>query len=128
MLKTLTVALAEHQQAAVKAACEAGGWPVDFFESPASAFDRLQAGSYDCLITKLVMDDMDGMELINTARTLFPEIRIIAVNNFVGGRVDYGKVACQVGADLAIAEADFKEQINERMRSLVIDTAGATPC
>lgn len=128
MLKTLSVALTQNQRSAVSAACQALDWPVEFCESPTQAFDQLQAGSYDCLITKLVMDDMDGMELINTTRTLFPDIKIIAVNNFVGGRVDYGKVACQVGADLAITEADFNEQINERIRSLVVEHAGATQC
>ena len=60
------------------------------------ALDRLAARSYDVIITDLVMNDVDGMEILRDAKSRHPETEVILVTGYA--TVENAVAAMQQGA------------------------------
>jgi response regulator RpfG family c-di-GMP phosphodiesterase len=55
------------------------GWHVEVETDPSAALDRLTEESFDCLVTDLVMPDMDGLCLARKARAIRENLAMVAV-------------------------------------------------
>jgi two-component system cell cycle sensor histidine kinase/response regulator CckA len=63
------------------------GYRVVAVENGQQALDHLQAGTpVDLLLTDLTMPVMSGEELIRTARSVFPDLRIVVLTGYAAGR------------------------------------------
>lgn len=61
------------------------GYSIKTVSSAYGALMELREGSYEALITDLSIPDMDGFELIKTARKECPHLKILVVSGFMGG-------------------------------------------
>jgi DNA-binding NtrC family response regulator len=66
----------------VKSSLEISGYYVDSFVSSKDAIDKLKKVKYDILITDLKMSSPDGMEVLNIARQIQPDIKAIVITGF----------------------------------------------
>jgi CheY-like chemotaxis protein len=76
-------------------------------------------GSFDVVITDLIMPDKEGIETIIDIRKLNPEVKIIAMSG--GGRVtsvDYLKIARQVGANQILTKPFSYDDIQAAIEQL----------
>ena len=65
-----------------KVALEADGHHVETFLNAEPAFARLREEKFDIVITDLKMKGMDGMDVLRTIKTAYPEIKVIMVTAF----------------------------------------------
>ncbi|MCP4665512.1 MAG: response regulator [Deltaproteobacteria bacterium] len=54
-------------------------YEIDFAENGVEAIARIEKGPYDLIITDYKMPEMDGVELIQKAKELFPSMPILMV-------------------------------------------------
>jgi light-regulated signal transduction histidine kinase (bacteriophytochrome)/CheY-like chemotaxis protein len=83
----------------MRALCEtlgAAGYTTQGFNSPAAALAALQPGSFDLLLTDLMMPGMDGIALLAAARRIDPDIGAIVMTG--QGTIDTAVQAMQGGA------------------------------
>lgn len=66
----------------VKSSLEMSGYYVDSFISSNDAIDNLKKIKYDILITDLKMSSPDGIEVLQIARELQPDIKAIVITGF----------------------------------------------
>ncbi len=81
------------------------GYEVDGALKAKDALALLEKGSYDLIITDIVMPDMDGIETILKIRKQDKDVPIIAMSG--GGRIsheDYLTLASQLGANTTLAK------------------------
>lgn len=77
------------------------------------------SGSFDVVITDLIMPDKEGIETIMDIRRLNPEAKIIAMSG--GGRVnsvDYLKIARQVGANRILTKPFSYDDIQSAIEQM----------
>jgi two-component system, sensor histidine kinase and response regulator len=72
------------------------GYQVSGFDSPTQALHALSEGECDLLLTDLMMPEMDGIELIQAARAVHPDIAAIIMTGY--GTIDTAVAALQTGA------------------------------
>jgi DNA-binding response OmpR family regulator len=88
-------------------------------------------GSFDLVLTDLVMPEVEGIETIVKLRKQCPNIRIIAMSG--GGRgsaYDYLHIAQQIGANRVLMKPFSTEDLRETVRTLTCtnsDTTGKNP-
>ncbi|MFU2210009.1 response regulator [Solidesulfovibrio sp. C21] len=58
------------------------GCVVETFLSAAPALARLKETSFDLVVTDFKMKGMDGMELLKTVKSLYPDIQVIMITAF----------------------------------------------
>ena len=63
-------------------ALERAGHAVISFGEGASAFEEIKQGSFDLLLTDIVMPEMDGIELARRAAELDPSLKIMFITGF----------------------------------------------
>ena len=69
----------------LKSALEKNGHTIDACEDGTEALTLLKNGPhYDLLLTDIVMPNMDGLELSNQARKLYPKLKIMYITGFSG--------------------------------------------
>jgi CheY-like chemotaxis protein len=61
------------------------GYSITTVSSAYRALMELREGSYEALIADLSIPDMDGFELIKTARQECPHLKVLIVSGFMGG-------------------------------------------
>lgn len=66
----------------IKAAMEPDGYTVEVFLNAAPAFSRLKEEKFDVVITDLKMKGIDGMEVLRTIKTAYPEVKVIMITAF----------------------------------------------
>ena len=66
----------------VKSSLEMSEYYVDSFISSNDAIDNLKKVKYDILITDLKMSSPDGIEVLQIARELQPDIKAIVITGF----------------------------------------------
>ena len=89
----------DDEVAQMKALCstlEFEGYRPTGFSSARQALANLRAGEHDLLLTDLMMPDIDGIELIRSARATDPELAGIVMTGH--GTIDSAVAAMQVGA------------------------------
>ena len=91
------------------------GFVVTAADNGTTALRALGADRFDVLVTDIVMPDMEGLELIRTARKSYPGMAIIAISG--GGHAiseSYLELAARFGATRTL------------QRPFGVDTLGAT--
>jgi DNA-binding NtrC family response regulator len=61
---------------------EQEGYDVETFLSAEPAMARLKEERFDIVITDYKMKGMDGMEVLRTIKTMYPEIKVIMITAF----------------------------------------------
>ena len=87
----------------VKIVLERAGFEAQVAADGQGALDVQRAHPVDVLITDIFMPERDGIELIQQFKSVFPQVKIIAMSG--GGRIskgDYLPVAAEIGADLVL--------------------------
>src|SRR6202166_2466019 len=90
---------------AVKRVLDRAGYTVHTTDSATDALAELERTRTDVVITDIIMPKIDGVQLIESIRKLFPSVRIIAISgggNF--GISAYQPTAITTTAYLASAE------------------------
>ena len=102
---------------------ERAGYEVALASNGAEALDRVREGSFDLVVSDILMPYMDGLELIPQIRQLLPEARIIAVSG--GGRYSDSTMlltmANDIGADCILPKPFTPTQLTEVMEKLLSD-------
>lgn len=91
------------ENAGHKVVCAVGGH---------AAVQNLENSKFDLLITDMLMPEMDGVELINSARRLNPEQRIVAMSG--GGhapRESYLQIASMYGVNAVLPKPFNRQQL-----------------
>lgn len=92
---------------------------VETFTSPLSAIERLKEEHFDILVTDIRMNDMDGMEVLESTAKLQPDIKVILITGYA--TVEVAREAMAKGAFDFIAKP-FKPQ---ELRDVVLKAARA---
>ncbi len=61
---------------------EQEGYEVETFLNAEPALARLKEEQFDIVITDYKMKGMDGMEVLRTIKTMYPEIKVIMITAF----------------------------------------------
>ncbi|MEO7655641.1 MAG: response regulator [Sphingomicrobium sp.] len=69
------------------------GYEVDSVGCGTKAIPLLEAGSYDLLLTDIVMPEMDGIELAQKASAMDPAIRVMFITGFAAVALQSGRAA-----------------------------------
>jgi signal transduction histidine kinase/CheY-like chemotaxis protein len=77
-------------------------------DSAASALDSLETGRFDCIVSDYEMPGMDGLELLDAVRELYPEIPFILLTG--GGSEEIASEAISGGVTDYLKKSDGKEQ------------------
>lgn len=82
---------------------EEGGHAVTCAANGREALKKLEDGTFDMIVTDIIMPEVDGLQLLTEVRKRIPGIKIIAVSG--GGRIsanDYLQTASVLGADAVL--------------------------
>jgi two-component system cell cycle response regulator CpdR len=74
-------------------ALERVGYAVEAVDRGTTALARIQAESFDLLLTDIVMPEMDGIELAQKAAVIAPDMRVMFITGFAAVALRAGKVA-----------------------------------
>ncbi len=66
----------------IKASMEPDGYTVETFLNAEPAFTRLREEKFDVVITDLKMKGIDGMDVLRTIKTAYPEVKVIMITAF----------------------------------------------
>lgn len=66
----------------IKNSFEQDGYVVEPFLDATTALARLKEKKFDLVITDLKMKDVDGMEVLNSIKNEFPDIKVIMITAF----------------------------------------------
>ena len=72
------------------------GFTVEEAEDGAAGLDKITKGSYDCVLCDIKMPKMDGMEVLQKAREVKPDLPIIMISGH--GNLDTAVEAVKIGA------------------------------
>lgn len=86
----------------VKSSLEISGYYVDSFISSKDAIDKLKKMKYDILITDLKMSSPDGMEVLQIAKQIQPDIKAVVITGFATNQT--AETAREIGAVEFIAK------------------------
>jgi two-component system, chemotaxis family, chemotaxis protein CheY len=109
----------ESFRAVLKVSLEQMGHTVVAAKDGREGVASYSKGTFDLVITDLIMPDKEGIETIMDLRKLNPAVKIIAMSG--GGRVtsvDYLQIARQVGAKKILAKPFLYEEIKEAIEQL----------
>jgi DNA-binding response OmpR family regulator len=99
---------------------EADGHDVDEAEDGLAGLAKLEAGSYDLLITDIVMPRKEGMETILEVRESRPDLKILAISGGgPTGSFNYVELTRQCGADLFVAKPFTDKELLGAVRELL---------
>ncbi len=96
------------------------GYEVNVAADGDQAEKILGAGSYDLMITDLVMPNREGIETIRAIRQIYPGLKIIAVSGAFGGR--FLKTAAMLGADATLTKPVGPDHLVETVRNALTKT------
>lgn len=65
-----------------KMSLEREGYHVETFLNGDAALTRLKEGPFDVVVTDLKMKGIDGMEVLKTVKTLYPDTKVIMITAF----------------------------------------------
>jgi two-component system cell cycle response regulator CpdR len=74
-------------------ALERVGYAVKAVGCGTEAMPLLKAGSFDLLLTDIVMPEMDGIELAQKASVIDPSIRVMFITGFAAVALQSGRAA-----------------------------------
>ncbi len=103
----------------MKLALERAGFEVEVAPDGRRALDAALLRPADVLITDIFMPELDGLELIEAVKLMFPQTRILAVSG--GGHVakgDYLAIGSEIGADAVLRKPFTAEALVSALREL----------
>ena len=92
----ITILLAEDDESMrlyLARALERVGYAVSAVDRGTAALALLEQGSFDLLLTDIVMPEMDGIELAQKASVLAPDMRVMFITGFAAVALKAGKAA-----------------------------------
>ena len=63
-------------------ALEKMGCRIETFVDPVSALERLRQQEFDVVVTDIRMDGMDGIEVLQEVRNLWPRAKVIMISGY----------------------------------------------
>ncbi len=66
----------------LKPALEKMGWEVEVFEEPKEALRRIEAETFDVVVTDIYMDEVDGFEVLDRALDKNPQTKVIIITGY----------------------------------------------
>lgn len=99
----------------IKSYFEQEEFTVETFLDAKPALERLQEEKFDVVITDLKMKDIDGMKVLNTIKSEYPDIKVIMITAFAS--LDAAVEAFRKSADDFFAKpikiADLKASVKK---------------
>ncbi len=86
----------------VKSSLENSGYYVNAFISSKDAVNKLKTDKYDILITDLKMSNPDGLEVLQIAKKIHPQIKAVVITGFATKKT--AEIAREKGAVEFIAK------------------------
>lgn len=80
----------------LKPAFQKSGYKVETFTDSAAALRRMAETAFDVIITDLKMEGVDGFQVLERARELLPQARIVVITGFA--TLDTAKESFRKGA------------------------------
>jgi two-component system cell cycle response regulator CpdR len=93
MIKILLAEDDESMRLYLARALERVGYAVESVDRGTAALARIEAESFDLLLTDIVMPEMDGIELAQKAALIAPDMRVMFITGFAAVALRAGKVA-----------------------------------
>lgn len=104
----------------MKASLEKEGWLVDTALNGSEGLDKCRHKDYALVITDLIMPEKEGLETIQTLRSLKPELPILCVSG--GGLLHPGNIldiAVHLGANEAYSKPVKRDVIINAVKRLI---------
>ncbi len=102
------------QPALAKVGCD-----VEVFDAPGPALEKIRAKRFDVVVTDIRMEDIDGIEVLESVLTRWPETKVIMITGYA--TVEVAREAMAKGAFDFIAKP-FKPQ---ELRDVIAKAADA---
>ena len=90
------------------------GYDVDAVDSCESAFESLECGSYDLIITDIILPCVNGLELLRKCRERHPNVIVIIITAYAS--IETAVEAMKVGAYDYLVKPIIHEQIKTLVR------------
>jgi DNA-binding NtrC family response regulator len=103
----------------LKGTLEKLGCEVDVFQDPVKALDRIREKGFDIIVTDVMMPDVNGIQILETAKAVNADAKVIVITGFATS--DLARECMEKGAFDMIAKP-FKPS---DLRSLVVRAAAA---
>jgi DNA-binding NtrC family response regulator len=100
----------------LKPSLEMSNYHVDAYTSGNDAVDQLKKEKYDILITDLKMSSPDGMEVLDVARQIQPELKAVVITGFA--TIKTAQAARQSGAVEFIAKPFKMSQLKKILKTI----------
>ncbi len=94
------------------------GYAVEVAANGEEALDCLRRQEFDCIVTDLKMERMDGLQLLEAASKIAPETRFILVTGYA--TVDSAVQAIKTGAVHYLAKPIDLNELREAVRSVLV--------
>lgn len=101
----------------LKGTLEKLGCEVDVFQDPVKALDRIREKGFDIIVTDVMMPDVNGIQILETAKAVNADAKVIVITGFATS--DLARECMEKGAFDMIAKP-FKPS---DLRSLVVRAA-----
>lgn len=104
----------------IKKMLERAGFEVDLASDGDEGLELFNKGSFDVVITDIIMPEKEGLETIREMKRMHPDIKIIAMSG--GGQVsaeNYLKTARMFGATKILTKPFTQKQMVSAVRELL---------
>jgi DNA-binding response OmpR family regulator len=90
------------------------GYSVDNSLNAKEAITKLENNKFDLVITDLMMPDMDGIELIQIIKDLYPELKVVVITGYAS--IDTAVKATKLGASDYLPKPFTPDELTEITR------------
>lgn len=90
------------------------GYDVISVEDGRKALEAAQAQQFDFIITDLIMPELDGWQVLEMARQVQPQLRVIIIT--ARGNADTGRIAKERGAWAYVEKPYIIDKIKEILK------------
>jgi DNA-binding NtrC family response regulator len=90
------------------------GYDVISVEDGRKAIEAAQAQQFDFIITDLIMPELDGWQVLEMARQVQPQLRVIIIT--ARGNADTGRIAKERGAWAYVEKPYIIDKIKEILK------------
>jgi CheY-like chemotaxis protein len=119
MKKILVIDDEEQIRLLIKVILSKEGYNVDVAENGLIGLEMINDGSYDVIITDLLMPEKEGLETIREIMMANPETKIIAISGGgLKGDLDFLEIAKLFGAKVTLSKPFTKRQLLSALESL----------
>lgn len=128
MAKVLVVEDSAAVRLAVTEVIEQAGHSVASAENGRVAIELLRDGTFDLIVTDVLMPEADGLEVIKEARARHPRTQVLAMS---GGAPNLPagyalKMAEMFAADAVLFKPFLNDELKKAVARLLTEAAGAT--